>query len=182
LKGSRGAMQGCRVPLAALLFAIAFMPGSLGAQYLDDALQAGDLICQFRDGYRREQLAGLEAPRPADIMLIFDSIRTEAPDKAGAVAGSASTYSSRAPGRRDATVRATPKTVHFVERIGPSVRVTTLSACEQWKFRKGHERCVRFSAQHAWHFDSVAARDPELALARAPSGASNGSCEPWNVD
>ena len=79
-------------------------------------------------------------------------------------------------------MRAAPKAVHFIERIGPSVRMTTLSACEQWKFRKGHERCVRFSAQHAWHFDTGAARDPELALARAPSGASNGSCEPWNVD
>ena len=176
------AIHGFREPLCALLLALAFMPGSLRAQYLGDALEAGDLICQFLDGYRHEQFAGLTAPRPADIMLIFDSIRTEAPDKAGAVAGIASTYSSRAPGKRDATVRATPKTVHFIERIGPSVRVTKLSTCEQWKFRKGHERCVRFRAQHAWHFDTGAARDPELALARAPSGASNGSCEPWNVD
>ena len=124
----------------------------------------------------------LTAPRPADTMLIFDSIRAEPPDTAGAIAGYASTYSSRAPGKRDATVRATPRSVNFIERIGPSVRVTTLSACEQWKFRKGHERCVRFRAQHAWHFDTAATRDPERALKRVPSGASTGSCEPWNVD
>lgn len=183
------------------LFA-ALVPGAAQAQYVLDALKAGDLICEFRDGYRREVLADLKTlRRPADIMLIFESIKMESgPDSSGvaqtastttasspaawstAPSGTASAFSSRTPGRRPAVVRATPNAVHFIEPVGPSVRVTTLSACEQWKFKRGVEICVRFTARHAWHFDKLVGRIPDTSFARQPSGAASGSCEPWQMN
>ncbi len=176
--------------LLCMLWALA--PATAQAQYLRDALKAGDLICEFREGYRRELVADLQTPRrPADLMLIFESIRMEGEPAMDGTArtatpqestGTASALSSRTPGRRPAVVRATPNAVHFIEALGPSVRVTTLSACEEWKFKRGIETCVRFSAKHAWHFDKLAGRIPDTSFARQPSGAANGSCEPWQLD
>lgn len=177
-----------------LLSCLAVAPAISQAQYVHDALQAGDLICEFRDGYRRDLVADLKPQRPpADLMLVFESIRmggepqaadaaSAASVRAQAAAGTASAYSSRTPGKRPAVVRATPNAVHFIQPVGPSVRVTTLSSCEQWRWKRGVETCVRFSARHAWHFDRFAQRIPDTSFARQPSGAASGSCEAWNLD
>jgi len=94
----------------------------------------------------------------------------------------AAVLSSRTPGRRPVAVRATAEHVHFIERVGPSVRVTTLTGCARRKWKDGVETCVRFPARHAWHFDRRALVEPDAAFARQPSGASVGACEPWNID
>lgn len=162
------------------------MPSLSHAQYVHDALKAGDLICEFRDGFRRDLVADLRFPRRgADMMLIFESIKVAPLPAAGVLqegSGTAFAFSSRVPGKRQALVRATPNAIHFIEPVGPSVRVTTLSACEQWKFKRGVETCVRFGAQHAWHFDTLAQRIPDTSFARQPSGGARGSCEPWQMD
>jgi hypothetical protein len=60
--------------------------------------------------------------------------------------------------------------------------VTTLTGCIRLTQGEGFERCTRFSARHAWNFDGAARTDPDGALAREPSGAASGVCEPWRVD
>ena len=51
----------------------------------------------------------------------------------------------------------------------------------EW-FRRGVETCMRFTAQHAWHFDTLAPRIPDTSYARQPSGGLRGSCEPWQMN
>lgn len=168
---------------ALLAFSLGVAPAISQAQYVHDALKAGDLICEFREGYRRSVVADLALQRPpADLMLVFESIRMEAGPRTTDAAGTASAYSSRTPGKRPAVVRATPNAVHFIQPVGPSVRVTTLSSCEQWRWKRGEETCVRFSARHAWHFDTLAQRIPDTSFARQPSGGASGNCEAWNLD
>jgi len=160
-----------RRALAALL--LAACTSSAQAQSLADALDQGDLICEFRDGWRRSLIADLVGEaNPVALLLVYEKLTPER----------AAVLSSRTPGRRDVTVRATDAHVHFIERVGPSVRVTTLSGCARSKWKNGVETCVRFPARHAWHFDTRALVDPDAAYARAPSGASVGSCEPWHLD
>ena len=154
--------------LALLSFA---MPAS--AQYVHDALEAGDLICEFRDGFRRSLLADLSDSRPrADLMLIYESVHAD----------SGQVVSTARPGRRPVRVRAVGNAVHLIEPDGPSVRVTTLTECRDWKWKNGAETCVRFAARHAWHFDTVTYLGPDIARARVPGGAAVGMCEPWNLD
>ena len=155
-----------------LALACAAAPAA-AAPDLREALEAGDLICEFEHGERRSLLADLAGEaRAADLLLVYESVR---PD-------SAQVLSSGAPGRRPVRVRATARAVHFIEQVGPSVRVTSLTRCERRKWRNGTRACVRFAAQYAWHFDALAAADPDRALDRLPSGASPGRCEPWQVD
>ena len=157
--------------LAALLLAAA----ATGAPAADvqDALQAGERICEFKDGYRRSLIAdALGDVQPVEQMLVYEAVQA---DRANVV-------STRAPGRRPVAVRATEKAVHFIERIGPSVLVTTLTACEAVRLRRGAETCVRFAARHAWHFDLAALIEPDASLERQPSGALRGVCEPWTLD
>ena len=142
-----------------LLVALALAAAPAAAQDVRDALSVGDLICEFDHGTRRS-------------LLVYEAVQPE----------SAQVVSTRAPGRRPVVVRATGKAVHFIERLGPSVRVTTLTGCERHKRKRGVQTCVRYSAQHAWHFDELAAADPDRAFERLPSGASKGRCEPWLVD
>jgi hypothetical protein len=154
-----------------LVLALAAVPAA--AQDLRDALKAGDLICEFDNGYRRSLVADLLGDPPtSDLLLVYEAVQ---PD-------SAQVLSTRTPGRRPVLVRATDKAVHFIERVGPSVRVTTLTGCERSKRSKGMRTCVRYAAQHAWHFDEHAAADPDGAFERLPSGAAKGRCEPWLVD
>ena len=154
--------------LALLLLATA-MPAS--AQDARDALDAGDLICEFRDGFRRSLLADLsDSPPRADLMLVYESVTAE----------SAKVVSTARPGKRPVRVRAIGETVHLIEPDGPSVRVTTLTECRDWKRKNGVESCVRFAARHAWHFDSVTYIGPDIARARLPSAAAVGVCEPWD--
>lgn len=160
--------------MRALLLALACAAAPAAtAQELREALEAGDLICEFDHGERRSLIAELAGEaRASDLLLVYESVRPE----------SAQVLSSGAPGRRPVLVRATGKAVHFIERVGPSVRVTTLTRCERRKWKNGAQACVRFAAQHAWHFDALAAADPDRALERLPSGASPGRCEPWQID
>lgn len=142
------------------------------AQFLRDAIAARELVCEFGDGDRREIVADLAMPRPSKLMVIYESVK---PD-------SAEVLSTQQPGRRPVRVRASEDAIHFIEPVGRSVRVTTLTACEKWKVRRGREMCVRFTARHAWHFDSLAHLKPDASFASQPSGAQAGTCEPWSVD
>lgn len=157
--------------LAALVVMLATAPAA--AQEVRDALGAGDLICEFgRDGGRSlvAELAG--APAATDLLLVYEAVTRD----------SAQVLSTRGSGRRPVRVHATGKAVHFIERIGPSARVTTLTACEQRKSRGGIQSCVRYAARYAWHFDDRIDLDPDLAFAQLPSGAVAGQCQPWQVD
>jgi hypothetical protein len=156
-----------------LLCALAFAAAPAAAQELRDALAVGDLICEFDSGYRRSLLADLVGePQSSDLLLVYEAVQPE----------SAQVLSTRAPGRRPVVVRATGKAVHFIERIGPSVRVTTLTGCERRKWKNGAQTCTRYTAHYAWHFDALAAADPDRAFEGLPSGASKGRCEPWLVE
>jgi len=140
---------------------------------VDDALRAGELICEFKAGYKRSLIAdALGDVQPVEQMLFYESVARD----------SAKVVSTRAPGRRPVTVRVTASAVHFIERAGPSVLVTTLTRCERTRLRRGEETCVRYAAQHAWHFDLAALKEPDESLARQPSGAMKGVCEPWSLD
>lgn len=137
------------------------------------ALAAGELICEFSDGYRRSLLADIAGDPPrTELVLVFEAVRAER----------AEVLSSRQPGRRPVLVRAGGDNLHFIQSEGPSVRVTTLTGCLRTRARAGGEVCTRFSAQHAWHFDAAANVDPEAALRRMPPGAATGVCEPWKVE
>lgn len=143
------------------------------AQSLRDALDQGDLICEFRESWRRSLIADLVGePDPVALLLVYEGVTPER----------AAVLSSRTAGRRLVAVRATDAHLHFIERVGMSVRFTTLSGCARSKWKNGAETCVRFPARHAWLFDARALVDPDAVYARLPSGASVGSCEPWNLD
>jgi hypothetical protein len=161
-----------RVASVALLVLCApALPGH--AQPLDDALAQGDLICEFREGWRRSLIADLVgAPDPVALLLVYENVTP----------ARAAVLSSRTPGRKPVAVRQTDEHLHFIERVGRSVRVTTLTGCARSKVKHGVETCVRFPAQHAWHFDTAALREPDAAFERQPSGASLGACEPWQLD
>jgi len=137
------------------------------------ALAAGELICEFNDGYKRSVLADMlgDAPR-TEVVLVYEAVTD----------GSAEVLSTKRPGRRAVLVKATDQHVHFIQRDGASVRVTTLTGCTRQRWKGGEETCTRFSARHAWHFDPAATIDPETAFARLPSGAASGACEPWKID
>ncbi len=137
------------------------------------ALAAGELICEFSDGYRKSLLADLagDAPR-TELVLVYEALTPNG----------AQVLSTRRPGRRAVDVRATENYVHLIQSEGPTVHVTTLTACTRTKWRDGEELCTRFSATHAWHFDAATQRAPDAAYARLPSGSARGFCEPWRLD
>lgn len=157
--------------LSALLLLLAGAPAA--AQELRDALDAGDLICEIRQGFRREVFADLSPRQPAaDLMLVYESLGAQVPR----------VVSSQRPGRHAVEVRITQNAVHLIEPVGPSVRHTALTRCLKTKWKDGYEVCVRFAARHAWHFDTGAYGDPDAALARLSNSVSRGVCEPWSVD
>ena len=159
--------------MKSVFLALALASAPAASQGVRDALGVGDLICEFGRGGGRSLIAELAgAPRSSDLLLVYEAV----------TADSAQVLSTRAPGRRPVLVRATDRAVHFIERVGSSVRVTTLTGCERRKEKDGVRTCVRYAAQHAWHFDAGAAADPDRAFAQLPSGASAGLCEPWQVD
>ncbi len=152
---------------------LACLPATAPAADVQDALLAGELICEFRAGYKRSVVADLLGDPPVvEQMLVYEAVGR---DRAKVV-------STRAPGRRPVEVRATANAVHLIERVGPSVLVTTLERCERSTMRRGEDTCVRFTARHAWHFDLLALKEPDASLERQPSGAMRGACEPWKVD
>ena len=137
------------------------------------ALAAGELVCEFSDGYRRSLLAELagDASR-TELLLVYEALQPQ----------SAQVLSTGKPGRRDVEVRATERYLHLIQSDGPSVRVTTLTGCTRTHWRGDEELCTRFSARHAWHFDAAARLEPDAAFARMPSGSATGVCEPWKID
>lgn len=156
-----------------LLLACALATAPVAAQNVRDALAVGDLICEFGGNAPRSSIADLvNAPRASELLLVYEAVTADA----------AQVLSTNAPGRRPVLVRATGKAVHFIERVGPSVRVTTLTGCERRALRAGVTRCVRYAARYAWHFDERVLNDPDLAFAELPSGAAPGRCEPWLLD
>jgi hypothetical protein len=156
-----------------LIVACALAAAPAAAQEVRDAIAVGDLICEFGEGARRSSIADLvNAPRTSDLLLVYEMINAQ----------SAQVLSTSAPGRHAVVVRPTGKAVHFIERVGPSVRVTTLTGCERRKLRRGAQTCVRFTARYAWHFDESALSDPDRAFAELPAGAMAGRCEPWQLD
>ncbi len=137
------------------------------------ALAAGELICEFSDGYRKSLLAEMagDAPR-TELVVVFEALSRD----------EAQVLSTAKPGRRPVQVRSTGEFLHLIEREGPSVRVTTLTGCTRTRQRDGEEICTRFDARYAWHFDTAALVEPDASFKRQPSGAATGSCEPWRID
>jgi hypothetical protein len=136
-------------------------------------LAAGELICEFTDGYRKSLLAEIAGDPPrTEVVMVYEAVTKD----------SAQVLSTKRPGRRPVSVRATELHVHFIQAEGPSVRVTTLTGCTRQRSRADGDICTRFSARHAWHFDHTAHFDADGAFSRLPSGGATGSCEPWKVD
>ena len=135
-------------------------------------LAAGELICEFQDGYQRSLLADLVGEPPRTMLLVYENISP----------GAAEVISTRSPGRNPVRVIAEGKSVHLIQEAGPSVMVTTLLACERTKRRSGERICTRFRARHAWHFDRAALSNPDASFESQPTGASPGTCEPWRLD
>lgn len=159
--------------LGALLVAACCAAGGAQAAGVEDALRAGELVCDFAARHRHSLIASALGDEPSvERMLVFDALGRDA----------AQVVSTRAPGRRPVLVRATRTAVHLIERAGPSVLVTTLTHCEESQWRAGGDTCVRYAASHAWHFDLDALHHPDEVHARLPSGALQGSCEPWRLD
>jgi hypothetical protein len=137
------------------------------------ALAAGELICEFSDGYRKSLLAEIAGDPPrTELVLVFEALSRD----------EAQVLSTAKPGRRTVQVRATDQLFHLIEREGPSVRVTTLTGCTRTRWRGGEQVCTRFDARYAWHFDTAALVEPDASFKRQPSGAALGSCEPWRID
>jgi hypothetical protein len=136
-------------------------------------LAAGELICEFQAGYKRSLIADLVEPQRAEFLLVYESVQST----------QAQVVSTRKPGRKPVRVYTTEKAVHLVEDVGASVMVTTLTSCTKWKYKHGEDVCVRFAAQHGWSFDTVSYdKEPDAVLARRPSGAYTGTCEPWKLE
>ena len=155
---------------AGISFALALLAVPAAAQEVRDALDARDLICEFRNPYQRELFADLltEPPR-ANLMLVYEAVSQS----------SAKVISSGRVGKREVVVRTAGDTVHLIEPDGPSVRVTTLTECKDTRVKDGVDTCVRFGARHAWHFDVAGTLGPDLSRVKVPSGASVGVCEAW---
>jgi hypothetical protein len=137
------------------------------------ALAAGELICEFSDGYRKSLLADIAGDAPTtELVLVYEALTP----------ATAEVLSTRKPGRRAVAVRATERYVHLIQDDGPTVRVTTLTGCLREKLPGDPETCTRFSARHAWHFDTSARIAPDASYAKQPAGAATGVCEPWKID
>jgi hypothetical protein len=134
-------------------------------------LAAGELVCEFTDGYRRSLIAAMAGDPPkVERILLYDAIAL----------GTARVLDSRRAGRKPVEIRNDRQHVHLIQRDGASVRVTTLTDCTRTSLAT--DLCTRFAARHAWHFDSSALLDPASSLASQPSGAAPGTCEPWRVE
>ena len=170
--------RAARLPCALLL--LPALLAQAAPEGLRDALGAGELICEFRAGDRGETPADLRyAGAPPDLLLVYEQVR---PAARNGEAGSAQVLSTRNPGRKEVSLRSTALAVHLMQSVGPSVMVTTLTGCSDWRLQRGEQRCLRFAARHAWHFDTSALHTPDAAEARAPRGAYQGSCEAWSRD
>lgn len=134
-------------------------------------LAAGELVCEFTDGYRKSLIAAIAGNAPkTERILLYESISAD----------SARVLDTQRAGRKPVRIRTDPQHVHLIQRDGPSVRVTTLTGCTRTSLTT--DLCTRFTARHAWHFDTSALLDPASSFAAQPSGAATGTCEPWRID
>ena len=158
---------------AAIPLAVALLAAPVAAQEVRDALDARDLICEFRNPFQRDLFADLRSdpPRP-NLMLVYE----------GVTESSAQVIASGRAGKRSVLIRTIGNVVHLIEPDGPSVRVTTLSECTDTRVKDGVDTCVRFSARHAWHFDVAGTLGPDLSRVRVAAGASVGVCEAWRTE
>lgn len=157
---------------AAIPIALALLAAPAVAQEVRDALDAGDLICEFRNPFQRDLFAALTEDLPPSKMIVYEGLSEK----------SARVIASGRVGRRPVVIRTVGDAVHLIERDGPSVRVTTLTECRDTRVMNGVDTCVRFAARHAWHFDVAGTLGPDLSRLRVPSGASVGYCEAWKTE
>jgi hypothetical protein len=157
---------------AAIPIALALLAAPAAAQEVRDALDAGDLICEFRNPFQRDLFAALTEDLPPSKMIVYEGLSEK----------SARVIASGRVGRRPVVIRTVGDAVHLIERDGPSVRVTTLTECRDTRVMNGVDTCVRFAARHAWHFDVAGTLGPDLSRLRVPSGASVGYCEAWKTE
>jgi len=157
---------------AAIPIALALLAAPAAAQEVRDALDAGDLICEFRNPFQRDLFAALTEDLPPSKMIVYEGLSEK----------SARVIASGRVGRRPVVSRTVGDAVHLIERDGPSVRVTTLTECRDTRVMNGVDTCVRFAARHAWHFDVAGTLGPDLSRLRVPSGASVGYCEAWKTE
>ena len=163
-------------PHIALAFALAAaFPVVAASDGLDDAMTAGDLICDFNSGFSRALVAHLGRARPPrGLLMLYESVDPQL--------RSAQVVSSQSAGRKPVLLRRTERAVHLIEPLLSTVRVTTLTGCLDWRVKRGVDTCVRFAASHAWHFDDTVLADPDATHARQRRGATSGACEPWTLD
>src|SRR4029078_7086371 len=157
---------------AAIPIALALLAAPAVEQEVRDALDAGDLICEFRNPFQRDLFAALTEDLPPSKMIVYEGLSEK----------SARVRASGRVGRRPVVIRTVGDAVHLIERDGPSVRVTTLTECRDTRVMNGVDTCVRFAARHTWHFDVAGTLGPDLSRLRVPSGASVGYCEAWKTE
>jgi hypothetical protein len=162
--------------LAAVFLAALAAPGSLFAgDILDGVIEAKDLICQFHNtGVPRSLLRQLVEGESFDMLLVIEAI-----DPAS---GHARSVSSKQTGSKSLRYYKTGNAVHFVQDLGDSVVVTTITGCEKWGQKGGDELCVRYRALNSWHFDTSVHRDPDRVFGKLGTSSYHGSCEPWYLN
>jgi hypothetical protein len=163
-----------RFILAVCLTALA-APGS-AHDALDGIAEAKDLICEFKNtGSARSMLRQMLEGEHFDMLQVIEAID---PDSGGA-----RSVSSRQIGTKPLRYYKTGKAVHFVQDLGQSVVVTTITGCEQWgRNRENQTLCVRYRALNSWHFDISVHRDPDAAFGKLGTSSYQGSCEPWYLN
>ena len=130
------------------------------------ALAAGELVCEFSDGYRRSLLAGIAdgAPR-TELLLVYEALQ---PD-------SAEVLSSRQPGRRPVLVREGARFARgAVARAWQRYRRRRDARAIYMALSDLDDRTLRDLGFHRSEIGSVAAEatgeaEPTRVLARAPA-------------
>ncbi len=162
--------------IAAGFVAALAAPGSLYAHdTLEGVIEAKDLICQFHNtGAPRSMLRQMVEGERFDMLQVIEGI-----DPAS---GRARSVSSNRVGTKGLRYYKTATAVHFVQDLGESVVVTTLTGCEKWGQKGGEALCVRYRALNSWHFDVSVHRDPDAAFGKLGTSSYYGSCEPWYLN
>ncbi len=158
------------------VFAMAAVPDSTQAHdALDDLIEARDLICEFHiTGRPRSILRRMVEGERFDMLLVIEAIDP--------VSGRARSVSSKQTGAKHLRYYKTGSAVHFVQDLGTSVMVTTVSGCDRWGRKGDEELCVRYTALNSWHFDTSVHRDPDKAFDKLGTSSYHGSCEPWHLN
>lgn len=161
--------------IAACMLAAIAVPCSAHDAF-DGVIEAKDLICQFRNtGTPRSMLRQMLEGERIDMLQVIEAIDPSS--------GRARSVSSKQIGAKSLRYYKTGKAVHFVQDLGESVVVTTITGCEQWgRNRDDQALCVRYRALNSWHFDMSVHRDPDGAFGKLSTSSYQGSCEPWYLN